>query len=244
MKESPYSSEKLPSYSDGALPNYTEPSSTAQHSPFSPFLHSVNKTRTSIIRNLLSTNILPHLYDSARAGLSKTTLVFIPSNVSSLQPQPFSFSAIADDGPFGEAPAAADNFPGETIIGFPSAENLHIIRLHGAENTVDFWRQEAVVRDLNGQLKDELEKSGHRVVDEVTGEGGGIAKTAAEREILARKDSFRQAQWMSTKKKVVGPGEVDMGVECREISLRVENEIGLFETRSGKAVIVRVEVGS
>lgn len=242
MKESPYSTEKLPSYSENALPNYTDPSSTAQHSPFSPFLHSVNKTRTSNIRNLLSTNVLPHLYDSARAGLSKTTLVFIPSNVSSLQPQPFSSSAIADDGPFGAA--AADNFPGETIIGFPSAENLHIIRLHGAENTVDFWRQEAVVRDLNSQLKDELEKSGHRVVGEVTGGEGGIAISAAEREILARRESFRNAQWMSTKKKAVGPGEVDIGVECREISLRVENEIGLFETRSGKAVIVRVEVGS
>lgn len=247
MKESPYSSEQLPRYSEHALPNYTESSTTtAQHSPFSPFLHSVNKTRTSNIRNLLSTHILPHLYDSARAGLSKTTLVFIPSNVSSLQPQPFSSSAIADDGPFGAAAAAAaaDIFPGETIIGFPSAENLHLIRLHGAENTVDFWRQEAVIRDLNSQLRDELERSGHRVVvDKVTGRGG-IVKSAAEREILARRESFRNAQWISGKQKAVGPGEVDIGVECREVSLRVENEIGLFETRSGKAVIVRVEVGS
>lgn len=82
------------------------------------------------------------------------------------------------------------------------------------------------------------------MVDDVTGEEGGIAKSAAEREILARRESFRNAQWMPTKKKAVGPGEVDVGVECREVSLRIENEIGLFETRSGKAVIVRVEVGS
>ena len=81
------------------------------------------------------------------------------------------------------------------------------------------------------------------VVDEVTGRGG-IVKSAAGREILARRESFRNAQWISAKQKAVGPGEVDIGVECREVSLRVENEIGLFETRSGKAVIVRVEVGS
>ncbi|MCJ1349306.1 hypothetical protein MMC31_007542 [Peltigera leucophlebia] len=238
MKESPYSSEKLPGYSENALPSYSESSTTTQHSPFSPFLHSVNKTRTSNIRNLLSTHILPHLYDSAGAGLSKTTLVFIPSNVSSLQPQSFSSSTVTDNGPFGGA--AADNFPGETIIGFPSAENLHLIRLHGAENTVDFWRQEAVIRDLNSQLEEEFERSGHRVV--VNAMTGGAS--AAEREILARRESIRNSQWMSTKQKVVGPGEVDIGVECREVSLRVENEIGLFETRSGKAVIVRVEVGS
>lgn len=80
------------------------------------------------------------------------------------------------------------------------------------------------------------------MVDEVI--GGGSSNSAAEREILARRESFRNAQWTSTKQKAVGPGEVDIGVECREVSLRAENEIGLFETRSGKAVIVQVEVGS
>lgn len=78
-------------------------------------------------------------------------------------------------------------------------------------------------------------------MNEVT---GGRGSSPAEREILARRESLRNSQWMSTKQKAVGPGEVDIGVECREISLRVENEIGLFETRNGKAVIVRVEVGS
>lgn len=80
------------------------------------------------------------------------------------------------------------------------------------------------------------------VVNEVA--GGFSANSAAEREILARRESLRNVQWMSIKQKTVGPGEVDIGIECREVSLRVENEIGLFETRSGNAVIVRVEVGS
>lgn len=80
------------------------------------------------------------------------------------------------------------------------------------------------------------------VVDEVA--RGIRADSAAGRETLARRESLRNVQWMSTKQKKVGPGEVDIGAECREISLRVENEIGLFETRSGLAVIVRVEVGS
>lgn len=74
--------------------------------------------------------------------------------------------------------------------------------------------------------------------------GGISANSAAEREILVRRESLRNVQWMSIKQKKVGPGEVDIGVQCREVSLRVENEIGLFETRSGNAIIVRVEVGS
>lgn len=80
------------------------------------------------------------------------------------------------------------------------------------------------------------------VVDEVA--RGISADSAAERETLVRRESLRNVQWMSIKKKKLGPGEVDIGAECREISLRVENEIGLFETKSGFAVIVRVEVGS
>lgn len=80
------------------------------------------------------------------------------------------------------------------------------------------------------------------VVDEVA-EGISV-NSAAEREILTRRETLRNVQWMPIKKKTVGPGEVDIRVECREVSLRVENEIGLFETRSGNAVIVRVEVGS
>lgn len=241
MKKSSSSSEPRPGYSDDDLPDYTEPYPPALISPFSTFLSSVNEARTSNIRDLLSTQILPHLYDSARAGLLKTTLVFIPSNASSLQPKPLSpYTLITNGGPSG---AAANNFPGETIIGFPSAENPHLIRLHGVENTVGFWRQEAVIQELNNQLKDKLERSGHRVVvDEMA--RGISADSAAERETLVRRESLRNVQWMSIKKKKVGPGEVDIGAECREISLRVENEIGLFETKSGFAVIVRVEVGS
>lgn len=242
MKESSYSPEPLPDYSDDDdLPDYAEPYRPTLIFPFSAFLNSVNEARTSNIRDLLSTQILPHLYDSARAGLLKTTLVFIPSNASSLQPKPLSpLARITNDGPSG---AAANNFPGETIIGFPSTENPHIIRLHGVENTVGFWRQEAVIQELNTQLKDELERSGHRVVvDEVA--RAISADSDAEREILARRESLRNVQWTSIKKKKVGPGEVYIGAECREISLRVENELGLFETRSGLAVIVRVEVGS
>ncbi len=70
-----------------------------------------------------------------------------------------------------------------------------------------------------------------------------MVQSEAEREVLARRESFRSAQWMATKVAAVSPGEVDVGVECRDVSLRVENEMGLFETRSGKAVVVRVEVG-
>lgn len=226
--------EALPAYSERLVPI---PSPSQAPTPFSSLVHSVNQTRTSNIRTLVSTYIHPHLHASALSGLSKTTLLLIPSNISSLQPRPFSPS----NPTLSANEVESDTFPGESIIGFASAENLSLIRLHGAENTLEFWRQEAVIRELDTQLKDELRRSGHRVVGDVAEGGKGPSETS--REAFARKDSFRSAEWKFTKAEAVSRGEVEVGVEFREICLRVENEMGLFETRAGKAIVARVEFG-
>lgn len=241
MKESSFPYEPLPAYSE-RLP--IPPPSQVSSSPFSSLLQSVNQTRTSNIRNLVATHIHPHLHASAGSGLSTTTLLLIPSNTSSLQPRPFSPSNLVSSDAESQTP---DTFPGESIIGFGSAENLSLIRLHGAENTLEFWRQEVVIRELDVQLKDELRKGGHRIVGdlekEAAGAGGVEGSSEGRREAIARKDSSRGAEWKFTKAKAVGRGEVEVSVEFREICLRVENEMGLYETRGGKGIVVRVEFG-
>lgn len=242
MKEaSSKSSESLPAYSERPIPS--PPLSLSPYSPFPSLLQSVNKTRGLNIRTLISTHIHPHLQASAVSGLSKTILVLIPSNISSLQPRPFSplnpNSGINDTGS-----EAADTFPGESVIGFSSAENLSLVRLHGAENTLEFWRQEAVIRELDSQLKDDLRRGGHRILGDVK-QGGSSEELqgTSMAETLTKKISFRAAEWRFAKEEALRPGEVSVGVEFKEVCLRVENEMGLFETRGGKAIVIRVEVG-
>ena len=98
-----------------------------------------------------------------------------------------------------------------------------------------------MIRELDTQLKDELRRGGHRVVGHE--DEGSQGPSEAQREAFVRKDSFRSAEWKFSKVKAVGRGDVEVGVEFREICLRVENEMGLFETRAGKAIVVRVEFG-
>lgn len=241
MKDSSSSPfETLPAYSERPIPS---PSlSLAPSSPFPSLLQSVNNTRGLKIRTLISTQIHPHLQTSALSGLSKTTLLLIPSNITSLQPRPFS-PVNPDSGANDTGSESADTFPGESVIGFSSAENLSLVRLHGAENMLEFWRQEAVIRELDSQLKDDLRRGGHSIVGDVKEGVSSEQLEGPSRAALTKKMSFRKAEWKLAKEEVLSPGEVSVGVEFKEVSLRVENEMGLFETRCGKAIVIRVEVG-
>lgn len=51
-------------------------------------------------------------------------------------------------------------------------------------------------------------------------------------------------EWKMPEVKALANGEVGTGVEIKDICLRVENEMGLYETRTGKAVVVRVDAGA
>ena len=50
-------------------------------------------------------------------------------------------------------------------------------------------------------------------------------------------------EWQSLRQAELRGGEARVHVEVKEVCLRVENEMGLYETRSGIAVVVRVELG-
>ena len=175
------------------------------------------------------------MHASALAGLSKTTLILVPSNVSALHPAPISpADSESYRNPFDDV-GDGETFPGEKIIGFPSPENLSLIRLHGSENTIEFWRQAAVIRDLETQLKNELRAGGHRLVEdrEDHSKDGGSRRHA----------SVRSVEWRFAEEAAVEDGEIRVTIEVTEICLRVENVMGLYETRGGQALVVRVEVG-
>lgn len=214
-------SKSIP-FSDG-LPSYSESVRSHQQHPSRDLYlpQNIAAARTALISSILTAQITPHLHGSALSGLTSTTLILIPSNVSALQPPGKIGSKSPSD--------SEDRLPRETIVGFPSAENLAMVRLRGEENNIEFWRQLAVIRELGQQLSANLRNSGHQVI--------------GDDEISLRGPTRPNAEWKTVQKETLGDGEVRIRVEITDICLRTENEMGLYETRTGKAVVVKVDVG-
>ncbi len=84
------------------------------------------------------------------------------------------------------------------------------------------------------QLHETLSFEGHRVVS------GPLKATA---NIPARIAGSNEANWRSIERTPLSDGEARVSAEVTEVCLRVENELGLYETRSGKALVVKVEFG-
>lgn len=188
---------------DAPPPSYTESLSAPQD-------------HVSRVPKLVESHILPRLH-----GDPITTLVLIPSNVSTLIPETTSLTS----------PAA---FSHESIVGFYSTANPTIIRLSGAENALEFWGRGAVIGELENQLRMRLSEVGYRVIH-----GSPNAKTQASSRIAGSQD----VDWKGVERKSVTEGEARVTAEIKEVCLRIENEMGLYETRTGRAVIVKVELG-
>lgn len=206
----PFSSDGPPSYSE----SLTNAAFSLPSLSFYPQHQSA--TRTAIISDLIRTHITPHLHVSARSGVSQSTLVLVPSNVSALIP-PTIASIDSKD-----TQSKHGSFDGEDLVGFPTGENISMVRLRGEEQTIEFWCQSAVVRELEQRLRETLQRDKLDVSIRVSSD----------------------VQWRHLKEKALVEGEARVGAEMKEICLRIENQLGLYETRTGKALIVRVEFGS
>lgn len=165
---------------------------------------------------MVDSHILPHLHNHP------ITLVLVPSSVATLTPE-FTSSNSATSPPF----------PGESIVGLQSSVNPTVIRLSGVENGLEFWRRAPVIGELDNQLGEKLGDLGYRL-------DCGSSKLKAQSSRIA---GSQNADWKGVKQKALIEGEARVTVEAREVCLRIVNEMGLYETRTGKAVVVRLEVG-
>ncbi|OJD14225.1 hypothetical protein AJ78_05411 [Emergomyces pasteurianus Ep9510] len=144
--------DPAPSYEE-SLSSAAYKDNTSKHIPCStpsllPLPTQLADTRTQRIDSVLTRYVDPLLLSQGASGLYKTTFVLVPSSVSSLQ----------------DAVSNAYTTPEEPqIVGFPSTEVVKLIRLHGEENAMEFWRQPAVVAELDSALKAKLVASGHRL---------------------------------------------------------------------------------
>lgn len=213
---------------DDGLPSYADSVSVTQDtSPSLP--RDLRTIRKSLVSSLLTKHITSHIQTSVLCGLSSTTLILIPSNVIDLNPPTASSEKAAD---------SAFTFPGEKLVGFPVTGNLSLLRLHEPENSTEFWRQPAVLQVLEQQLSVYLEQEGYHVAkqsDLRRTEPGSVSSSSSERSA--------NKEWKTMEAATLREGEVRVGAEMKEICLRVENAMGLYETRTGKALVITVDVG-
>ena len=130
-------------------------------------------------------------------------------------------------------------FPGEKVVGFPDKDDITLVRLTGLDNKLEFWRQGSVVRELGSQLRRALEAEGYLVLEH-----------EREKQLPPRNGptspslDVRSVEWKAVEQPMLKSGEARCAVEFKEVTLRLENEMGLYETRSGMALVVGTEIGA
>ena len=195
------------------LPSYEESISARQAQP-ATISDSRTRARTALVTSLLETHVMKHLDGIAMIGLSSTTLVLVPANVSILQPAP------------NTSTKPSTTFPGEKIVSFASSENPSILRMQRPELSFEFCRQPAVIQEIHQQLCAHLERDGHRMVKTKRGEGQAVT-----------------TDWKAAEGCSLVDGEASITVAIEEVCLRIETDMGLYETRSGKALVIKTEIG-
>ena len=216
--------------------------------PPQTLVSQLSNTRTNRITTIINTHILPSFSSQAQNGLHKTTLVLVPFNGSALASQ-------------------ADSDGHEEIVGFPEAEHVKLVRLKGEGYEMEFWRQAEVIKELEGSLKASLQASGHRVVERAKKaaplpaapaapqpespkpkKGGFFRRSSKKQEEVVEHLAPPLSSPGSMFKTVIpdeplSDGEVRVRVGVSEVVVRTVSGMGLYETKAGKAVLVRLEIG-
>lgn len=248
-------SDPVPSYEEsvgsGQTLSDTFPRPVDEKQSGLPLQTQLANIRSQRIQSILHIYIDPLLLSQGASGIYKTMFFLIPSNIRALQH------------------SSEVSTPKDEIIGFPSNENVKLVRLRGEEHTLEFWRQPAVIAELESSLKARLAASGHKLeqvpvpslAPPVGPESPGAPPERKsfwgrkkEKYVHGYEDPTLSCDfklgWRADDEvqrdgvKRLGLGEVRVRVAMKEVCLRVENEMGLYETRRGMGVSVVVEVGS
>ena len=210
---------------------------------------ALTSARADRVAELCTEHIDPTLRASAAAGLSTTTLVLVPAPEATAR----SDLVAADD----------EALVSEEVIGLPASAHPQLIRLRSTAQGLRFWSQPAAVQELGATLKARLAAGGHRIYAprevvvvvpppalasppaQPKKRGGFFSsrKTEPEPAPPARGMPESGERRIELQDYPLEPGEVKVGVELKEVAVRVETDMGLYDTRSGKAVVVTVELG-
>jgi len=100
-----------------------------------------------------------------------------------------------------------------------------------------------VIRELEQQLRTQLRKDGHHVVGDEENKRAAIPGAPAKSSGGFFRKKLASTEWKIPEVEPLADGEMRTGVEIKDICLRIENGMGLYETRTGKAVVVMVDAG-
>ncbi|KAL8850118.1 MAG: hypothetical protein Q9221_004935 [Calogaya cf. arnoldii] len=167
---------------------------------------------TQHISNLVSTHIIPNLDDFATTATATTTLVLIPSATTA-----FPGTTNLDDEP-------CYFYPGERLVGFHPQDNPKLIRFEDGQGIwLGLWPKPSLIREMLDQLDEELSLLGYQVTH-------GVPCQSLDR------------PWQHFPEGALASGQARILVEVKRVCLRIENAMGLYETRSVAAVVVKVEL--
>jgi hypothetical protein len=244
---------------DDAIPSYEE--SIRSYAPRrnawqSPLHHQLDDTRVQRVQHILSTYVDPLIAAQGASGLYKTIFVLIPSNVAALQT---------------DTKDASYSQPKEPeVVGFSSNDVVKLVRLAGEEHTMEFWQQPTAMEELATSLRMRMKASGHRMEDQpdlsstvsiaAPTEPTSSAKKSfwskpkrkgffettvpSEAVVTDQKLGWRGKDEEHNSNKPLARGVVRVRVDWKEICLRMENELGLYENHKGPGIYLSVEVGS
>ncbi|KAL9033414.1 MAG: hypothetical protein Q9180_005958 [Flavoplaca navasiana] len=190
------------------------PATTFPDAPPPPYTESLTSSQSALsLGRRVNALISTHILPHI-TNKPTTTLVLVPFDVTPL------FAQSADESSKDATPLA---YSGEKLVGFDSDEQPLLIRLSDAAGGLEFWRTPAVLRELTSQLNQTVRSMSYWVVPKAESSVGG--------------------EWRSADKMPLANGQARLLVEVKEVCLRIENDMGLYETRSGMAVVVCVELG-
>lgn len=212
------------------------------------------------IRNLIGDYIEPQITAQCNAGLSKTTLILVPSNVlTTLSPShhdskfnPINPSDIVVNNYCTDRNDDMGTVSGQDstriVVGFSKEEdNVQMIRLKGDDNRIEFWRQEIVLSQLASALRYPSSYSSplflppkHPQPTNSTAPSWSTSRSdqlsTSSNTVLGRLHLDRAGldrRRLHT--------EVKVDVHLHTIGVRTISPFGLWETRTGEGIAVVIQ---
>lgn len=238
--------EVIPSYEEAAKSTHLA-SAASSSTPIGVQIANVQRERVYATANA---NIQAFLHSHIQAGLSKMVYVLIPSDSDPLSVIDQSLLSTTLEKGRSSRRDYLTQHPLEEIANFEDDDHVRAVRLQGPENAARFWQQPSVIKILRRAICEMVNVDEYRPALE-------HVVPAKDLQMMSKRErrDYEAAKSVGTLGRGIGwrsgatssspkQGETTVDVEVGELSIRRATEIGLYETRTTSAVVVRVHIGS
>ena len=233
--------DPTPSYEESVQQRNPKPTESAKNQTVAERLAQVQRTR---IESLIENSIDPLLNKHTESGLFKAAFAFLFSDISLLQ------QGCDNDG------------TGDSLLKFPHDEYTCVLRLEGDENSSRFWQQPSVTRDLERELKKKLgidmeeppakqtevqsssaSTETFRNTSKIRSFWGKYSQSRAAEPVVIPKFTQAESGWRADDPFSSDTSRTRLRVNCEDVYVRVQTDIGLYQTRNCPALVVRFHIG-